>query len=759
MKTYKLGIFVILMMLFSSFSFVGGKKDLEGKVEDKSTKMPIPGVAVFIPELNRGVVTDHNGRFTLATLPDRDLTLQFSFLGYKTLITKINPATLNEKLIIQMEETTTTIDEVVVSGAYVMSRENSPIAIEKINRDELLKMPSPSLMSSLSRTPGINEVSLGPGIGKPVIRGLSFSRVLSVYQGARFENQQWGADHGLGLNETGISSVEIIKGPASIIYGSGAMAGVIHLVEDPDAASGDIEGDINFRAYSNTLGARGEAGIKGALQNGMSWSLRGALESHADYRDGDQETIGNSRFNTQNFKGGLGLQKKWGDTRLRYSYLSQRLGLINEQEPAVLATGRNDRKMQLPFQQVQDDFVNSETNVYLGEDRLKLTLGYHWNIRKEIESYMDQVDLGLRQENFIYDMKYYKSLNSDLEAIFGVQGFYLQNKNIKNSNAILIPDANKDDRSVYGLLNFTKPKWILQGGLRYDYRKVVADASGDYFIEYDFILPGNPEKRQLNRSFDGITGSGGATFKPSERWRLRLNVASGFRAPDLAELFSNGPHPGTSRFESGNAAFEREQNVQTDLGIRYQNPEFTASLEGFYNQVNNYIFFAPTDERRGNLTVWKFEQDHARLYGGEAYLKIHPSVIKWISGSTAYSMVIGQKSSDDTYLPYIPAFKWNQEINLKFNDIDNFQQPYVGLAGSLFLDQDRAAPLEDATPGYFLLGINMGGSFLLGNQKIEAFISATNLLNRTYLDHLSLYRPFGVNQLGRNSTFHLKMDF
>src|SRR5690606_36624109 len=204
---------------------------------------------------------------------------------------------------------------------------------EKINRSELLKMPSPSLMSSLSRVPGINEVSLGPGIGKPVIRGLSFSRVLSVYQGARFENQQWGADHGLGLNETGISSVEIIKGPASIIYGSGAMAGVIHLIEEPDAVVGKIEGDLHLRVFSNTLGIRSEAGIKGAGQKGLFWSFRGAQESHADYKNGDKQTIGNSRFNTGNFKGSFGLQKKWGNTRLRYSYLNQRIGLIDENDP------------------------------------------------------------------------------------------------------------------------------------------------------------------------------------------------------------------------------------------------------------------------------------------------------------------------------------------------------------------------------------------------------------------------------------------
>ena len=187
---------------------------------------------------NRGVVTDIDGEFSILSLPGRDLTFQISFVGFETIITKIDPSDIEGPIRFQMEEAASALDEVVVSGAYIMSRENSPINIEKVSREQVLKMPAPNLMSSLSRVPGVNQVSLGPGISKPVIRGLSFSRVLSVYQGARFENQQWGADHGLGLNETGISGVEIIKGPASIIYGSGAMAGVGSGFQNRHAACG-----------------------------------------------------------------------------------------------------------------------------------------------------------------------------------------------------------------------------------------------------------------------------------------------------------------------------------------------------------------------------------------------------------------------------------------------------------------------------------------------------------------------------------------
>lgn len=751
-------LFVAMSFLFTIGLNAAQDIGLTGKVVDKDSKTPLPGVSVFIPELNRGVVTDLDGNFSLGSLPDKNITIQISFIGYATEVKTLNPNRVGN-LTVELEERVTNIDEVVVSGAYVMSKESSPISIEKLNRTDLLKMPAPNLMTALTRTPGVSEISLGPGISKPVIRGLSFSRVLSVYQGARFENQQWGADHGLGMTETGIADIEMIKGPASIIYGSGAMAGVVNLIEERDASAGDINGDVNLRGFSNSLGGRAEAGAKGASENGFVWSLRAATESHADYLDGDGNTVGNTRFNTQNIKAGVGLKKEWGETRFRYTYLQQNLGILEEDEMDELVTTRNDRSMQLPFQDVRDHFFNSETNIYLGEDRLKATFGYHINSRKEIEDDFDEVDLGLNQSNFMYDLKYFKSLTEHTELIFGVQGFYLTNTNMDEAEEILIPDATKDDRSAYALVNYNKDKWVLQGGLRYDWRRVVADANAPNLIDYGFILPGDPADRRLERTFDGVTTSAGATFRPTSNWRFRLNVAQGFRAPDLAELFSNGPHPGTSRFERGDASFEREQNLQTDFGIRYSRNGFSISGEIFYNHINNYIFFSPTDEMMGELTVWEFEQADARLYGGELEFQYQPTGAKWMNFHSGYSMVIGQRRSDWSFLPYIPAFRWTQGVDFRLKNFGAIQRPYISLLGTAVFDQNRAAPLEEATPGYYLLGLNVGGNVQVGNNTLDVYVSGTNLLNQTYLDHMSLFRPFGINQIGRNVALNVRIPF
>jgi iron complex outermembrane receptor protein len=236
-------------------------------------------------------------------------------------------------------------------------------------------------------------------------------------------------------------------------------------------------------------------------------------------------------------------------------------------------------------------------------------------------------------------------------------------------------------------------------------------------------------------------------------------VAQGFRAPDLAELFSNGVHPGTSRFERGNASFQREQNIQTDLGARYAGKGFALSGEVFYNFIDNYIFFAPTGEMEGDLDIWEFEQADARLYGTEIEFELNPSQAKWLGFTTSYSMVIGQRRDDWSYLPYIPAFRWIQTVDFRLQDMGAIKRPYISILGSWIFDQNRAAPLEDTTPGYYLLGMNLGGNISIGKNTLDVYLSGTNLLNKTYLDHMSLFRPFGINQMGRNIALNVRIPF
>lgn len=252
------------------------------------------------------------------------------------------------------------------------------------------------MMETLTFVPGVTQVSYGPGIGKPVIRGLSFSRIMTVYQGVRFENQQWGEGHGLGLNDPAINRVEVVKGPASLIYGSGAIGGVINIIDDEVPAE-SFSGFAGFHLYSNTLGARTMLGFEGSAKNGAYWGVSGNLQSHSDYLDGTNRIIGNSRFGSDMVKGVTGLQKAWGNSRVSYTYNQQQLGIIEEDEmQESLATRHRDKFLQLPYQQVTDHLFSTQTNIKMGSSGIRLSLGHHVNLREENEEAMDQVDLGLQ---------------------------------------------------------------------------------------------------------------------------------------------------------------------------------------------------------------------------------------------------------------------------------------------------------------------------------------------------------------------------
>ncbi len=146
------------------------------------------------------------------------------------------------------------MDEVILSAPFDKLQSENVMKIESKSMETLKKAGAPTLMQGISNIPGVAEITTGTGIGKPVIRGLSGNRVLVYTQGVRLENQQFGNEHGLGMNDSGIESVEVIKGPASLLYGSDALGGVLYLNPEKFAYQGETKVDVSQSFFSNTLG-------------------------------------------------------------------------------------------------------------------------------------------------------------------------------------------------------------------------------------------------------------------------------------------------------------------------------------------------------------------------------------------------------------------------------------------------------------------------------------------------------------------------
>ena len=699
--------------------------------------------------------------FSFSAISPGNYTLEVQAIGYETFQKEIElkpKQTLQIEIVLRVQENA--LDEVIILDEQLGISSDTPYSFTSISINSIQQKSSPNgLMGSLREVPGVYGAEFGQGIVKPFIRGLGFSRIVTVFQGNKLENQQWGADHGLGVNDLGVDRVDVIKGPASILYGSGALGGVLLIKDSEDyLKSTDWTGSFGTSYNSVSNGYRTFASIGKKQANDFYFAADLAYENHADYKDGNDRIIGNSRFNTTSLRLHSGIDKKQFQNKLSFTFHDQNLGIISEDEmddALSLATSRNDRSMQLPFQEVKDYLLSYKQSTQHENFETSLHLSHHINTRKEIEEAFNEVDLGFRQTHTFYNGRV-SLTNTKIKHSLGLQGSFLNNENLDEAQEFLIPDARFFETGVYYLAEYKLKDYFIQGALRYDFREVTADASSQALINDGFILPGEPENRKLTSSFDGITGSLGVS-KTLDKHKLKTNLSTGFRTPDLAELFSNGSHPGTTRFEIGNANFDREQSYQADVNYEYTNQKFSASLSVFGSLVDNYIFFSSSGqtEPETGMNIWNYQQVDARLYGAEFNLQYSLFANNQLNLSMSGAIVRGDNLDFKEPLTFIPPDNLNFKVNwLPFNTPTTF---FAALR--IIGEQNRPGFNEEVTDAYNLVSLGASHYFDIGKQELEIGVTANNLLNETYVDHMSVLRANQVTSPGRNILLNLRYRF
>lgn len=717
-------------------------------------------VNIHIPTAAMGTFSEEDGSYSIENVPPGKHRIRISLLGYKTL-EKSFSISAGEKLELNfsLEISYSKLEAILIVDRQLGITRKTPYNIAPVALDKIENKSHPSgIMGVLREVPGVYGAEFGQGIVKPFIRGLGFSRVVTIYQGNKLENHQWGGDHGLGINDLGISRVDVIKGPASVLYGSGALGGVLLSRDDEfylysDKFSG--KAGSNFNSVSNGFRSYGSVGT--SFPKGTFLAADLARETHADYRDGDGRLIGNSRFNTSTLRLHTGLKKENFQNKLSFTYNEQKLGIISDeemQEGESFATTINDRSMQLPFQEVQDYLLSYNQTGSNENFETALHVSHHLNTRREIESAIDEVDLGLTQNHNFYNLRV-GFPGQTLKHNFGIQGSYITTRNFADANEFLIPDARIFENGFYYLGSLELEDYFIQGALRYDYREVLADAGAQHFVEDGFILPGDPESRRIKSFFKGFTGSLGLSYKVNTRQNLKFNFSTGFRAPDLAELYSNGVHPGTSRFETGNSDFSREQSYQADISYTYSSKNLKTGISGFASKVADYIFFASTGEIRGDgLEVWSYNQTDAGIYGMEISADWAP--FPNLSLELDAALLRGKDLINGDFLTFMPPDNLNLQANLLvFENTDT----KLFAKSRLVARQDRPGFEEMPTPGYALFDLGITHSFSIGKNSLEGGLTAYNVFNKTYVDHLSLLRAFDVPSPGRNLLLNLRYIF
>lgn len=732
--------FILLALLLIGLA-ASAQNTLKGTLTSKQTETPVMGT-VYIPQLEKGAVADFDGHYILNNIPDGTYSVVFSSLGYETISRKLSftgGQSLTEN--IQMIESAVEMEEVIVSTPFHKLQSENVMKVERVSTSDLSSAGAVTLADGIKNIPGVDIISTGQGIGKPVIRGLSSNRVLTYTQGVRLENQQFGDEHGLGINESGIESVEVIKGPASLLYGSDALGGVLYLNPERFAPSGEIHGDISSSYFSNTLGTSSNLGLKTSGKK-LKFLARGSYSSFSDYKTGADYRVTNSRFNEKDFKTGVQYLGAKFKSTIRYNYNRSNIGIADE-----IGEQTQSKELELSFQEIDSHILSLDNTLFLKNSSVDLKAGYLFNDRREYEEDPTTAALRMQLTTFNYDLKYNLPDFGKFETIVGLQGMFQMNKN--KGEEILIPDANTTDVGLLATSHYHLEKVDLQAGIRFDSRKITSDAARD-FGDSDYIPA-------LNKSFTSFTAALGGKVDLSKQISARLNFANGFRAPNLAELTSNGIHEGTNRYERGNPNLNTEQNFQTDLSLEYRHEHIEFFANGFYNAVKDYIFISPTNQVIDNSPVYDYLQDNAKLYGGELGFHLHPHPLDWLHFESSFETVTGQLQNDE-YLPLTPANSLQNTFRVEFNDGKIRQKSSAFITLKNTFDQNNIGTFETRTAGYSLLSAGVESNFKIEKVSLKIGLNGTNLTNKEYVSHLSRFKPESILNIGRSVNVSLKLE-
>lgn len=816
--------FILILFLFHLTVFAvdaPSKTSLSGKVTDKETGEPIIGAVIEIPDLKTGTGTDVSGNYKIDNLPSINTIIEISFVGYKTIIEKIDLAAITHKDYV-LELSIAELNAVTVTGtSKAVELKRNPVSILAINHATLIQIPSTNIIDAIANLPGINAVTTGPNVSKPFIHGLGYNRVLTLYDGVRQEGQQWGDEHGIEVDENDVDHIEVVKGPASLIYGSDALAGVVNLIPAPPVHEGLIKGNVNVNYQTNNGLFGGSISLAGN-ENGLIWDARVSHKQAINYQNSRDGRVHETAFNETDANGMIGLNRSWGYSHLNFSIyddlqeipdgsrdslthkFTKKITEADLFRPIVSVADLNSYKIADSHQHVQHYKLYTTNNFILGDaGKIALIAGIQQNVRREF-SHPEQVDipgLYLVLNTFTYDVKYFLPEFSNWETTIGLNGMYQANQN--KGTEFIIPDYHQFDVGPFVLFKRNFEKLDLSAGIRYDAR---------YFNNNQMNIGKNSQTgfnmqvsssdstlvfSKVNKTFSGFSGSIGATYNFNDHFSIKANVSRGFRAPNISEISANGVHPGTGIYQIGTLD-KPEFSLQEDIGLFFNSDHVNGSVEVFNNNISNYIFNQRLLNHSGQDSVivkgsqtYKFQQSNAQLYGGEASLDIHPHPLDWLHFENSISVIYAvnkggngvQLNDSSKYLPFIPPLHFHSEIRADIKTISrNFSSIYLKVGMDVYAAQNRAYLVDNTetpTPGYTLFSAGLGFDVLnkSGKKLFNIQILGSNITDVAYQSHLSRlkYMDFYVNKsgtpvnitgfgsgiynMGRNISFKLNIPF
>ena len=777
-------LFVFMMCIFhTSWS----QLFIEGYITDEKG-IPLDGANVHLHETMQGTATDRNGYFRLSNIKSGHYHLHVEYIGYSSINDEININNSSLKLNYSLQETMLEIDQYLIEESILKTKEKeSTLKITMVDKSFLDKHHGFTLMQKLDMLPGINTMNTGTGISKPMIRGFSFNRVVVADKGIKQEGQQWGWDHGLEIDPFDAERIEIIRGPASLIYGSDAIGGVINIRLPELLQDKEVEASVlsTYRSVNHTIGLSAQAK---ARIGAFSLNLRYSQTDAGDYQVPADSFLYNSYWlplvnqrlkNTagkeRNFSASLGIAQNWGYSMLTVSRVYQQVGFFSGAHGIPksydLEDDFNDRDIDLPYQTIEHWKAIWNNNISLGKGWLEVDLGFQFNKRQEKSlphnhgnTYIfdtTNVEHQFELQTYTANARYHFDEKNNGHWIMGLSSSY--QKNASSGFSYLIPG--------YHLL-----QW---GGFVY-YRRAISDKlnfnigiRGDGAFQkierYEtslFDMFGNQTGVEVNavefeKWYGNASGNVGLAFHASQHLTLRWNIGSSFRIPTVPELTANGVHHGTFRHEKGDSSLTQERGIQLDMSIDIQKKKWNLSVSPFFYYFSQFIYLRPTGQfsplpEAGQ--IFQYTQGNTIQTGIEIQHDIH--FAKNLHLNTVIDYVFALNTDNFYPLPFIPPamihteLEYNPDFRVKF-----MKNTFFRISPQGALPQWMNSLNEKRTDGYFLLGLGLGTTFFWRGLEFDLKTELNNLTNQRYMMHVNRYRILNLPEPGINAMITLVIKF
>ncbi len=746
-----------------------------------------------------GTITDTSGHFILLNIPDGSYHLRVSSSVYNDFDKKIIlKKSCHIQLNIQLTPRETVLNEIVLTGiSRGATIKENPVSITTVSSKAIDLTTAGNIIDVLVKNvPGLNAVKTGPNISKPFIRGLGYNRVLTLYDGIRQEGQQWGDEHGIEVDAYNIERAEIIKGPASLMFGSDAEAGVVSLFPYiPAYRDKKIHGRI-LSEYQNNNNLAGNAIDLNYSDKHFSISANGSYRLAKNYRNRVDGRVYNTNFREKNLSLFTGYRSAKGFTHLAFTLYDNLQGIPDgsrdsltrkftkqiyegnsddiKNRPIVSDEELNSYELSPLHQHIQHYRIYTQSNYAMGKGNMNFIAGLQQNIRREYNHPTAPLQPGMhvRLNTINYGLRYNFPKSGSFETTAGINGMAQNNKSI-NATDFPIPDYNLFDGGIYLYVkwkptarNGIKDKWTVSGGIRYDIRRISFDnfyvrkSPVTHFDERVAIPDTAGAALQFpayGKTFSGVSASMGTTHELSKSVSLKANVGRGYRAPNMTEIASNGLDPGAHIIYLGNRNFHPEFSLQEDLGVIISTRKFSGDFSIFNNNIQNYIYLSlqtdaegrPLTDAQGNKT-YQYQQSSAQLYGMEAWSSWQP--LRNCMFNNSISLIYGfnrgrpfkHTGNNGEYLPLIPPVKILSNASYKVTSgIFSFTpkvEAEINAAQTRFLALNNT---ETYTRGYALFNAGIATEIQYSpDHSIEIQLQASNVFNKACQSNLSRLKYF-----------------